>query len=306
MNSGMDLNDLYYFTAVVDHQGFTEAERATGIDKSKLSRRLSQLEERLGVRLLQRNTRGLTVTVAGQAFYSRCAAMVEEAIAAHESIERLRVEPAGTIRVSCPTVLAHYYLSTLLPGFMAVHPKVRVALEVTDRRVRVVEERIDIALRVRPSVLEEPGLIVRKLAVTKMILVASPGYADEHQGLVFPDELPTLTTISSVRDSSEGEQLWNLYGPESKIVPVSHQPALFCHDLRVQYEAVLRGIGIGLIPEAIVSSALMSRSLVRVLPEWTSSDEIIHAALSSRRGMLPSVRAFLDYLAIHLPIALRG
>jgi DNA-binding transcriptional LysR family regulator len=296
----MDLNDLYYFKAIVDHHGFTEAERATGIDKSKLSRRLAQLEERLGVRLLQRNTRALTVTEAGKVFYERCAAMAKEAIAAHESIEHLRAEPAGLIRVSCPSFLAYHCLSRILPSFMAAHPKVRIALEVMNRPGRVVEERIDIALRVRLSTLEEPGLVVRKLAMTKMILVASPDYADEHHDLVFPDTLPTLTTISSVWDSSEGKQLWNLYGPDSEIVPVSHQPALFCPDL-----VALRGIGIALMPESIVTGALMSKSLVRILPQWSSSDEIVHAAFPSRRGMLPSVRAFLDYLAIHLPITLR-
>jgi DNA-binding transcriptional LysR family regulator len=245
------------------------------------------------------------LTEAGQTYYEHCAAVVTEAMAAQESVERLRAEPSGTVRLSCHTVLAQYYVSTLLPDFMTLNPKVRLVMEVSDRPVRLVEERIDIALRVCRGFLDDPGVVARTLAVTRMVLVASPGYVECHGPPSSPDALPTLDTISCWRDGSEGEQVWHLHGPDSQTVAVTHLPKLFCPDLIVQHEAALRGTGIALIPEPIVGEALANKSLVRVLPNWSSADEIIQATFTSRRGMLPSVRALLDYLVVHLPIALR-
>lgn len=244
------------------------------------------------------------MTAAGKSFYEHCTAMVAEAQAAHESIHRLQAEPTGTVRISCPTVLAQYYVSTILPSFMAMHPKVQVVVNATDRPVHIIEERIDIALRVRETILDDPGMIARKLAVTHMVLVASPGYVESHGALQDPSDLSTLDTISSLRDSVEGQQTWQLLGPEERIVRVAHQPKLFCQDLRVQYEAAVRGVGVALIPYPLVINAIGQGLLVRLLPEWHSGEEIIHAVLSTRRGMLPSVRALLDYLVLHLPAAL--
>ena len=129
----MDLNDLQYFALIVEHGGYTAAERVTHVHRSKLSRRIAQLEERLGVRLLHRTTRRLALTEAGRAFYEHCAAMLVEAEAARDAVDQLRSEPVGNVRVSCPTIMAQFYMAQLISDFMVAHPKVRVELDSTDR-----------------------------------------------------------------------------------------------------------------------------------------------------------------------------
>ena len=135
-----DLNDLYFFAQVVDHKGFAAAGRALGLPKSKLSRRIALLEERLGVRLIQRSTRRFAVTDIGADYYRHCKAMLVEADAAQEAIELTRAEPQGTVRLSCPVALVHYQVGQMLADFMAQCPRVQVQLESTNRRVDVIPE----------------------------------------------------------------------------------------------------------------------------------------------------------------------
>ncbi|WP_457102272.1 LysR family transcriptional regulator, partial [Microbacterium sp. P5_E9] len=134
-----DLNDLALFAMVVEHQGFSAASREMGIPKSRLSRRIALLEERLGVRLLQRSSRSLKVTPVGQLFYDRCKAIVALSESAHEVVQEAIAQPRGLIRVSCPISLAQLWLTPLLPVFMHRYPSVRVALTVTNRRVDPLE-----------------------------------------------------------------------------------------------------------------------------------------------------------------------
>lgn len=158
-----DLNDLYYFVQVVEHQGFAPAGRALSIPKSKLSRRIALLEERLGVRLIQRSTRRFAVTEIGQAYYQHCLAMLVEANAAQEVIDRVSAQPQGTVRISCPTALLDYQIGDILARFLATCPRVQMQLESTNRRVDVIGEGFDIAIRVRFLLLEDSGLVMRVL-----------------------------------------------------------------------------------------------------------------------------------------------
>src|SRR5579871_6008449 len=159
----MDFNDLRYFALIVDHGGFSAAERVTRITKSKLSRRVALLEERIGARLLQRSTRRLALTEAGRVFYEHCAAMIVEADAARDAVEQLRSEPSGTIRMTCPMSMAQFYVVRIVGEYMRQYPKVRIELDATDRVVNLVEERVDLALRARFGSVMEPGLVARRL-----------------------------------------------------------------------------------------------------------------------------------------------
>src|SRR5688572_10508487 len=175
-----DLNAMYLFAKVVEHGSYSGAARALGLQTSKLSRRISDLERQLGVRLLQRTTRRVTVTDIGQTYYQHCAALEAEALAAQEAIDRTRSEPQGLVRVSCPNALVHMPLSPLLTKFLAEHPLVRVHVDMTNRRVDVVEEGFDLAIRVRTPPLEASNLAMRKLADTGAVLVGSPAFLDKH------------------------------------------------------------------------------------------------------------------------------
>src|SRR5690606_11645092 len=169
-----DLNDLYYFVQVVDHGGFAPAGRALGMPKSKLSRRVALLENRLGVRLIQRTTRHFHVTEIGQTYYEHCKAMLVEAEAAQEAIDVSRAEPRGIVRIACPIALLHVHIGGMLADFMARYPLVSVQLEATNRRVDLHSEALDVAVGVRPPPLQDSDLILRLLAGLGQCVVASP------------------------------------------------------------------------------------------------------------------------------------
>src|SRR5262249_11034476 len=169
-----DLNDLYYFVSIVDHGGFTAAGRALGLQKSKLSRRILQMDERLDVRLLNRSSRRFSVTEIGREFYDRCVAMLVEAEAAEQAIAQVRAEPRGAVRMSCPVALLNFQFGALIARFMVVNPRVEVHLESTNRRVDVIAEGFDVAIRVRFPPLEPTQLLMRRLDESIQCLVASP------------------------------------------------------------------------------------------------------------------------------------
>lgn len=154
-----DLNDLYYYVQVADHGGFAQAGRALGMPKSRLSRRIALLEERLGVRLIHRSTRQFDITEIGRSYYEHCKAMLVEAEAAQEAIELTRAGPRGTVRIACPVALLQAHVGAMLAEFMAMHAHVTLHLAATNRRVDPVGEAIDVAIRVRRPPLQghRPG-----------------------------------------------------------------------------------------------------------------------------------------------------
>jgi DNA-binding transcriptional LysR family regulator len=174
-----DLNDLYFFASVVQYGGFSAAARTIGVEKTRLSRRIAALEKRLGVRLLQRTTRALAFTEAGQRFYDRCLATVEGAQAAFDSVAELRREPAGLVRLSSPVLLTQRCLAHALPGYMAKHPKVSVFVEPTDRTVNVIEERFDIVIRAKPVIDDVAGLVAKTLGNSQRVMVVSRNFLDQ-------------------------------------------------------------------------------------------------------------------------------
>ena len=175
-----DLNDLYFYVQIVDHGGFAPAGRALGLPKSTLSRRLAALEERLGVRLIQRSTRRFTITEIGQTYYEHCKAMLVEAEAAQAAIELTRAEPRGVVRISCPITLLNAHVSDMLADFMVSYPHVTVQLDATNRRVDLIGEALDIAIRVRPPPLQDSDLVMRVLSDRSQCLIASPALIERH------------------------------------------------------------------------------------------------------------------------------
>src|SRR5215217_6820078 len=191
-----DLNDMLFFAEVVDRGGFAAAGRALNIPKSKLSRRVADLEARLGVRLLQRTTRKLSLTQAGEIYHRYCVAMREQAEAADEAVAQVRTEPRGTVRVTCPVTLAQTTIGPVLPRFLAAHPQVRIDMVVTNRVIDLVQEGVDVALRVRSNLDDSGTLVVKNLGNTKGILVASPQLLQRFGQPASPEELRNLPTVS--------------------------------------------------------------------------------------------------------------
>jgi len=290
-----DLNDLYYFSQIVEHRGFAAAGRALGIPKSKLSRRLAVLEERLGVRLIQRSTRRFAVTELGEDYLQHCKAMLIEAEAAQQAIERTRSEPRGIVRLTCPIALLDTRVGAMVAEFLLRHPQVEVHLEATDRRVDVISEAVDIALRVRTPPLQDSGLVLRTLAQSSQCLVGAPQLLRRVGMPVAPSDLTALPSMDL--GSPQTAHVWSLLGPEGAQASIHHHPRLITRGMIALRLAAIAGVGIVQLPSQMVHDELAAGTLVRVLPEWAPRIEIVHAVFASRRGLLPSVRALLDFLA---------
>src|SRR5690348_9687839 len=175
-----DLNDLYFFAKVVDFGSYSGAAKALGLQTSKLSRRIAALEAELGVRLINRTTRRLSLTEAGKIFHRHCLALLDEAQAAKDAMSQMLASPQGLVRVSCPTGLLQRGVADALARFLVQHPRVRIALDATNRPVDVVDEGLDIAIRVRRPPLEDSELAMRVFRPDEMILVASPELIAAH------------------------------------------------------------------------------------------------------------------------------
>ncbi|MBL0419947.1 LysR family transcriptional regulator [Ramlibacter sp. AW1] len=290
-----DLNDMLYFAEVVDRGGFAAAGRALGIPKSRLSRRIAELEDRLGVRLLQRTTRKLSLTEAGEAYHRHCVALREQAQAAEEAVAHVREEPRGTVRVVCPVTLAQTTVGPLMPDFLARHPQVRVDMEVDNRVVDLVEEGIDVALRVRPSVDDSGSLVVKRLGVSRTLLLASPEQLQREGRPSGVEDLARLSTVA-MSAAPDGRASWKLVGPHQREWELQHRPRYTSGDLLTLKSAVLQGSGICTLPDYLCCDELASGRLVEVLPGWAPPVGVMHAVFPSRRGMVPAVRRFLDYL----------
>ncbi len=296
-----DLNDIYFFASVVQYGGFSAAARTIGVEKTRLSRRIAALEKRLGVRLLQRTTRALALTEAGQRFFERCVATIEGAQAAYDSVAELRSEHAGLVRLSSPVLLTQRCLAHALPGYMTLHPKVSIYIEATDRTVSVIEERFDIAIRAIPVIEDVAGLVAKTLGNSQRVLVVSPAFLDHYGHPQNPADLPKFNTVASTDDIFDGGARWNLTDLYNRTQHIVLKPRLLTSDLRVRLQAAIRGIGIALLPEQVVAAPLKEGLVDRVLPGWSGAKNILHLVYPSPRGMLPSVRSLIDYLLIHVP-----
>jgi len=297
-----DLNDLYLFAAVVTHQGFSPASRALTIPKSKLSKHVARLEERLGVRLIERSTRKFRVTDIGEEFYRHCESVLAGVEAAQAVVARARAEPHGTVRLSAPYDIAQNILSRVLPEFMTAYPLVKVQLNVTNRPVDLIEERVDIALRVRTRLDTDPTLTMKVLGHSATVLVASPAFVARH-GPITIDNLGRLPTLT-LREQAQKE-IWPLTGPDGVQVDVVSEPRLSSGDFQVLKSAAIAGLGVTLLPDRMCYQAIESGELVHVLPEWNQPGGIFHLVFTTRQGLMPAVRALIDHLGRAIPAVMR-
>jgi DNA-binding transcriptional LysR family regulator len=289
-----DLNDLYYFAQVVEHGGFAPASRALGIPKSRLSRRIALLEERLGARLILRSTRSFSVTEAGRGYYTHCRAMLTEAEAAEESIALARGEPRGVVRMSCPVALLATRMGAMLGDFLARYPRVELHLEETNRRVDVVAEGFDLAVRVRPPPLEDSDLALRVLAERSQCLVASPALIERLGAPQGPGDLGRFPSMD-LGQPQEVHQ-WVLEGPNGARAEVRHRPRYVTRGMLALRAAAVAGVGIVQLPRMMLTAEFGQGELVPVLDGWAPRRELIHVVFASRRGQLPAVRLLIDHL----------
>jgi DNA-binding transcriptional LysR family regulator len=291
-----DLNDLYYFARVVEHGGFAPAGRALGLPKSTLSRRVALLEERLESRLLQRSTRHFGMTEVGEVYYRHCVAMIAEAEAAQEAIDNTIAEPRGTIRVTCPISLMLSSVTPIISRYLAAYPQVRVQLSATNRRIDVIEEGVDVALRVRFPPLENEGLVMKRLAESRQLLVGSPALLEQLGRPATPAELSRLPGLDLMRTSPR--HTWEFRNAAGHLASVAFEPRYAADDMYALRRAAEDGIGIAQFADYVVMDQIASGALEIILPDWTLPSGIVYAVFPSRRGLSPAVRSFVDFLAL--------
>lgn len=290
-----DLNDLFYFVQVVKNGGFAPAGRALNIPKSRLSRRIALLEERLGVRLIQRSTRSFAVTDLGQEYFEQCLSMLAGAEAAQEVIDRTRAEPQGTIRMAAPPALIYYFLGDLVARFMVQCPKVHVYLKSFSRPVDVLREGFDIAVRVRFGPIESSDLVMKPLGMSCQSLVASPELARRINLPADPHSLNQYPTLALGTEQRESH--WHLDGPDGARLVVPFSPRLVTDDMLALKRAALRGVGIVSLPLLMICEEIEAGTLVDVGAPWQPEPGSVHAIFPSRRGLLPGVRDLLDFMS---------
>ena len=293
-----DLDDFYCFAQVVEHGGFSAAERATDIPKSKLSRRVYNLEERLGVRLIQRSSRHFAVTDIGMNIYRHAQVMLSAAQAAHDLVDHLSTEPRGTIKVSLPVSIAQNEMAKILPDFLKKYTEIKVQMMITNRRVDIINEGFDLALRVRTSLDDDPNLVIRQFEKIEQHLFASQGYLNEFGDLKTPEQLSEHKILSMAEEHTE--QFLILQNEQQQQKKIRINPTVMGSDLNMLAQLAASGCGITLLPDNVVQQYIERGELVRVLSDWKTAHGIFHLVYPSRRGLLPAVRVFIDYLVEHL------
>lgn len=293
-----DITNLALFAQVIEHGSFSQAARVLGIPKSTLSRRIADLEEEQGVRLLNRTTRKLMLTEIGREFLVHCRALLTAAQAAEQVTQMVQERPRGRVRVSCPYAVSQHMLIKHIPDFMAEYPEVLVDLMVTNKPINLLEDQVDIALRVRAT-LEDSSLIVRPLAPSIQILVAHPDYVAAQGEPHHPSDLITWASLSM--PYSSGRYIYELTSPQGERITFSHQPRLLSDDLWLLREAAACKQGLAALPRDLCRNYLADGRLVQVLPDWQLPVNHLHLVYQHRRGMLPAVRVLIDWLVERLP-----
>ena len=288
-----DLNDLYYFAKVVEAGGFAAAGRLLGIPKSRLSRRGAELEERLGARLLQRPTRQLKLTAVGERYLSHCQAMLLQAEMADEAVASMSSEPRGRLRVSCPVGLAHEFMPEVISSFLRAYPHVQLEVILLNRRVDLITEGIDVALRVREKGDEAPLRATRWLRQARTAIVASPEFARQWP-INSPEDLKNVPLLGAL----EPDRMVHLrmLDAQGKACELTMEARLGIDDFVVRKACTLSGLGFTVLPMMYCEQELESGQLVQILPDWSLPGGWLHAVYPHRRGVMPAVRAWIEHL----------
>ena len=299
----LDLNDFFYFVQVVDRGGFTAAGRTLRVPKSTLSHRIQELEKNLGVRLLNRTSRRFGMTDAGEDFYSHAVAMLREAELAETIIRQRLTEPTGTVRCTAGIATMQFAMSDIIASFLVQHPKVDVVAHATDRTVDIVGENFDLAVRAHSDPLPDSNLVQRTLAPAPWYLFAGSDYLDAHGAPQTPQDLNGHPSLFMMRTGVA--PIWRLrharHARDEIVVPLT--PRLTGDDMLGLQQAAMKGLGVVALPGYIARASVRSGALRRVLPDWLAGDSTLTALVPYRQGLLPSVRALLDHMAVEFPKA---
>lgn len=292
--SNRDLNDYFYFVNVVDKQGFSAAAEALGLPKSRLSRHVRQLEERMGARLIHRTTRQFKVTEIGEVFYRHARAVIDEVQNAEDAVERKKNLLSGNVTISCSVGVAQFALKELLARFLADNPLVMISQQVTNQSIDLVAAGVDLAVRGHAGTLPDSSLVQRPLAQVEWQLFAAGNYEEEHGALVDPSDIDSHRTIAIGWQSPHGK--WNLESDAGEKLVVEITPRLKSEDMSTLKHAAICGAGIVALPAYTCREEIESGVLRRVLPDWHAGVAQLSLLAPARKGQPQAVLALQDFL----------
>ncbi|MDM9621808.1 LysR substrate-binding domain-containing protein [Rhizobium sp. S96] len=293
-----DMNDFVYFAAVVRHGGFSAAGRVLGLPKSKLSRHISSLEERLGVRLIERTVHRFRVTDIGHSLYRHCENMLREAERAAKTMNDANGEPQGVVRIGVPTGLLEGSFGTMLPRFLLMYPKIQLQVIATDQRVDIINERMDLAIRAQLIDETDSELTMRVLSKVDLILVANKELAKTlplNGGIECLADVPTVSFTGAMAEWRDAD-IWEFKGPDGGLHRHEHRPRMSCRSVHAVLAAIESGVGVGLLPDHICADGIRDGSLVHLLPDYQMSQATIYLVFTASRGLPTAVRALVDFL----------
>jgi DNA-binding transcriptional LysR family regulator len=294
-----DLQSMAVFVRVVELGSFTAAARALDTTTSSVSKRVARLEERLGVRLIERTTRSLAPTEAGHAFYDRCAPILREIDEAEDAVRTLGGTPRGTLRVTVGNVIGESHVAPIVGGFLDEHPDLRIEIDFSDRLVNLIEEGFDVGIRAaRPGIQEDSSLIVKRLATVDAVVCGAPSYLAA-RGV--PETIDDLVDHECLHYAGLPiERQWSFETPEGlRLAPIKSRVTM--NSVSALRAAAIAGAGLIRTPFTLVSEAVRTGQLATVLDGYAKVDLGIYAVYSSGKQASPKVRAFIDYLSKVLP-----
>lgn len=292
-----DVTNYYLFAQVIACGSISTASRELGLPKSTISRKMALLEQEQRTRLFHRSRTGLKLTDVGREFLVHCERLVGAAEAAQQVTQRFLEKPRGKVEISAPYALSQSLLVQVLPEFMSLYPEVEIQLTVTNKPVNLIEEGIDIALRVRKNI-EDSSLIARPISQAPQTLYIAPELINQ-SSIAEPDDLLKFEHLSMhYTNGRYGYELIHSSGQQKNI---RIKPRLITDDMIVLREAAIKKLGIVALPNYLCNDAVNSRELVPILTDWHLPIGIMHITYSHRRGILPAVRVFIDFLAEKLP-----
>jgi len=286
-----DLNEIAIFVKVVDAGSFTGAAKSLGLPKSTVSRKITQLEERLGVRLLQRTTRTLSLTDTGSAYYNQCSRIISDVEEANIAVTEMQSKPQGLLRITAPMLFGAEVLSDLVAEFLQKNPEIQLEIVLTDQALDLIQEGIDVAFRV--GHLADSSLIARSLGNIKVITCASPSYIEKHGSLSHPKDINGHTTVSW-----NPSNVWEYDTPEK--ISIDIKPKVKVNDIQSMHKMVLNGLGIARLPAFVCADDIKAGRLVPLLCDWSYKSTPIHALYPSNRHLSVKVRSFVDYIVEEL------
>ena len=290
------LSDIAVFVQVVAKGSFTAAAEQLGLSKSVVSKYVTRLEEGLDVRLLNRTTRRLSLTEAGQILYSRSVRGLEEIEAAEAEVSKLHDTPSGKLRINTPMSFGIRHIAPAMATFAQRYPQLTVDMRLDDRQVDLIEEGVDLAIRI--AELPDSSLVARRLSTCRHVVCASPAYLERHGTPKAPEDLSQHKVLTYQYQDSPNQ--WHMIAPDGRPVSVTLHGSIAMNNSLALLEAAKHGAGIMLTPSFVAGEAIKHGELVELLPGYRAQELSIYAIYPERRHLLPKVKVFIDHMKAHL------